>query len=324
MRKKYGIWICCLVVAISWLGYSGYKWFDRYSQTAMSSRSKMPYTIGATYMTLTNPFFTIIDQQVQSQIEAKEDVLISLDPALDIQKQQEQIEYLIDQGVDALLINPVDFDGLRSQLKKAQENGIVVVTVDTEVRDSKYVDYNVVSDNYDAGIQCANDMMKHLDSANIVLIRHDAANSGYQRIKGFLDTIQGHENYRVVHEIDSEGQLEIAMPKMEEFLKTGQKIDVIMCLNDPSALGALAALQSMDRLEGVLVYGVDGTPDAKMMVNAGLMQGTVAQSPIELGNKAIDAIYALLEGKTLKKEERLPVEMITKENISSYSLEAWQ
>nr|WP_254884727.1 substrate-binding domain-containing protein [[Clostridium] innocuum] len=72
-------------------------------------------------MTLNNPFFNVIDDEVRNVVEANGDVLISLDPALDLQKQKEQIHYLIEQGVSALIINPVDFTGLSEELKEARK-----------------------------------------------------------------------------------------------------------------------------------------------------------------------------------------------------------
>lgn len=111
-------------------------------------------------MTLNNPFFNVIDDEVRNVVEANGDVLISLDPALDLQKQKEQIHYLIEQDVSALIINPVDFTGLSEELKEAREANIPVITVDTDVFDEDLVAYSLMSDNYDAGVQCAKDMMK--------------------------------------------------------------------------------------------------------------------------------------------------------------------
>ena len=61
--------------------------------------------------------------------------------------------------------------------------------------------------------------------------------------------------------LECEGQLELAMPLMQKIIKKHRDIDVVMALNDPSALGALAALEN-NGMKNVKVYGVDGTPDA--------------------------------------------------------------
>ena len=97
-----------------------------------------------TYMTLNNPFFSIIDEEIHNVVEANGDVLISLDPALDLEKQKQQIQYLIDQNVQAIIVNPVDFNGLTSSLEAAKKAGIPVIAVDSEVMDSDLITYSVI------------------------------------------------------------------------------------------------------------------------------------------------------------------------------------
>ena len=67
---------------------AGLSLLSRYTSEQFIYRSKKPLKIGATYMTLNNPFFNVIDDEVRNVVEANGDVLISLDPALDLQKQK--------------------------------------------------------------------------------------------------------------------------------------------------------------------------------------------------------------------------------------------
>lgn len=302
----------------------GYFSFDFYTQKIPIMSIKGSKKIGATYMTLNNPFFEIIDKELKNSLTSEGYTLISLDPVLDLERQKEQIEYLIEQKVAAIVVNPVDYIGLRSVLKKANDANIPIFTVDTEVVDEDLVTYNIVSDNYDAGVQCANDMMARLDEANIVLLEHNEANSACLRIQGFVDAIGKNSNYRIVERIDCQGQLEVAMPLMEEYLQENDDVDVVMALNDPSALGTLAALESQKKLEDVLVYGVDGTPEAKRLISEGRMQATVAQSPETMGKKTGQAIIDYFNGKKISEKVIEPVTIITQANIQNYSLEGWQ
>ena len=295
------------------------------TQSSMIYNSRVPRKIGATYMTYNNPFYTVVNEEISKIVKEHGDTLITLDPSMSLKKQKQQIQYLIDQQVDILVITPVDFNGLKQSLKDAYRAHIPVIVVDTQVNDSKYVSYSIVSDNYDAGVQCANDMMQKLDHANIVLLQHSKTRSGYLRIQGFLDTIQNHPNYKVIKSIECEGQLEIAMPKLESFIGENKDFNVVMCLNDPSALGAMAALSAKGMLDGKYVYGVDGTPEAKKMIEDGKMTATVAQSPKTFGKKAGEAIYQIFSQKKIKRKNVVyPVKLISKDNISQYSLEEWQ
>lgn len=114
------------------------------------------------------------------------------------------------------------------------------------------------------------------------------------------------------------------MPLMQDILDKNTDVDVVMALNDPSALGALAALESKGR-ENVIVYGVDGTPDVKSLINQSTMvAGTVAQSPISIGQIASEKMYQYLSGSKIEAEVVIPVTLINKNNISQYDETGWQ
>ena len=258
---------------------------------------------GVTYMTMNNPFYEIINNELKKNIEKNGDRLITLDPQLDIDKQNEQIYSFIEQKVDGIFINPIDAKKIEPALKAAKKAHIPIITVDAPVTNIDLVNCTVVSDNYNAGVQCAKDMMSKLKSANIVLLKHTTALSAKQRIEGFLDK---------------------AMPVMQRILKETPEVDVVMALNDPSALGALAALESMG-YEDVMVYGVDGTPDIKSLIEESpMVAGTVAQSPISIGRIAAKNMYDLLSGKEIGSNIVIPVEIITKENIAQFNKTGWQ
>lgn len=76
-----------------------------------------------------------------------------------------------------------------------------------------------------------------------------------------------------------------------------------MALNDPAAMGALAALDSKDARKGVLVYGIDGAPEGKKLIKEGMMTGTAAQSPKQMADTAINAAYQIFDGKKVTKEK---------------------
>lgn len=279
---------------------------------------------GVTYMTMNNPFYEVINNQLKKIIEENGDQLITLDPQLSVDKQNEQIYKFIDLKVDGIFINPIEAQAIESALKAAKKANIPIITVDAPVINEELVDCTVVSDNYSAGKQCAEDMMKQMSSANIVLLKHSTALSAKERIDGFLDTIKDYPEYKIVNEGECNGQLEQAMPVMQKILQQTPQVDVVMALNDPSALGALAALESMG-YNDVIVYGVDGTPDIKSLIEESpMVAGTVAQSPISIGQFAAKKMYQLLDGKKIDQEIIIPVEIITKENIYQYNKMGWQ
>lgn len=323
MKKKAAISFIIILTCILTIIAGGTLY--TYGRNELAGVKVDPVTFGATYMTLNNPFFEVIDQEMRNVIEANGDVMITMDPQLSLDRQIDQIHYMMEQGCEVLIVNPVDSKGLEDVLKEAKRKGIYIIAVDTNVYNGNdFVDYTVVSDNYKAGVLCAQDMMKHKESAEILVLQHVAAYSAVERIQGFLDTIKGQEAYHVVDIVECEGQLEKSMPLIAQRLKEGMHFDVVMSLNDPSALGAVAALQEMDALDGVYVYGVDGTPEAKVLVNDGFMKATVAQYPKSMAKKAVDCAYRLLAHERNITEEKIDVAIITNDNIDEYSLEGWQ
>lgn len=280
---------------------------------------------GVSYMTMNNPFYKIINNEILKVVEKNNDTLITLDPELDVDKQNEQIYKFIDQKVDGIFINPIDFEQIEPALQAAKRANIPVIIIDAPVSDESLVNCTIVSDNYDAGVQCAKDMMERLDSANIVLLKHTTAKSAKERIEGFLSVIDNNEKYKVINEAECDGQLEIAMPKMQEIIEETPDIDVVMALNDPSALGALAALEKNNKND-VMVYGIDGTLEIKALIGRNQMiVGTVAQSPIKMGQIAVENMYNILNGKKkIEKNIIIPISLINKENLFKYDEDRWQ
>lgn len=287
-------------------------------------QDEAPLRIGATYMTMNNPFYSVIDEELRLMIESRGDILLTRDPALDQDKQNDQIHELLAGGIDLLVINPVDFQQIRPALEEARDAGVPVVIVDSQVSDPALVACTIASDNYGAGVLCAEHLMRTRDSARIALLEHPTAQSALDRIQGFCDTIADQPQYQIAGRASSDGQLELAMPALDSLLDADPDIDVVMALNDPTALGAMAALEERQLLDRTLVYGVDGSPEAKNMIFEGVMTATVAQSPIQIGQTTAQVIYQILSGEAYESEIIVPVELITAENVGQFGSDGWQ
>ena len=279
--------------------------------------------LGAVYMTLNNPFYEVIDEEIRTVVENHGDVLISRDPALSVEKQLEEIQNLIDAEVELIFINPVDWTKVEPALKLARDAKIPVIAIDTNVEDDTLVNCTVVSDNYSAGVQCAEHLLKNSSGGKIAILKHSQARSSIDRIGGFLDKISENNNFEVVAEAECLGQLEIAMPAMENMIKIHPEINIVMALNDPAAMGAIAALQSVNRLGDVKVYGVDGVPETKEMIFSRRMTATAGQSPRKIGRIAADRAYKIFDGERVEKIIKLPTHLISSENISSTDIDGW-
>lgn len=283
--------------------------------------------IGATYMTMNNDFYKTLNAEIEKKTNQQGNRLYVRDPELDEGKQSQQIDYFIQEKVDVIVINPVKSDSpqILTSLNKARKAGIKIIVVDAPISKDAKVDTTIVSDNYQAGVLIAKDMMKRLASANILLLEHHNAVSAMDRIQGFLDTIKGHSTYQVVSERETLGQTEESMPQVKKALDEGIQFNVVMSLNDRAAIGALAAIKDQGVTKKITIYGVDGSPDIKnFLANTNDIQGTVAQSPIQMGRKVMEVIERMMNHQSYKKEYLIPVQLVNKDNIGQYTITGWQ
>ena len=76
--------------------------------------------------------------------------------------------------------------------------------------------------------------------------------------------------------------------------------------------------------EGILIYGIDGSPDGKVMIKEGYMEGSSAQRPLLIANTAAKMAYDYLDGKPVEEHVVIPVTLITKNNIHEFDIAGWQ
>lgn len=296
-----------------------------YSKASMPDGSQMK--IGATYMTMNNDFYKTLNAELEKKTNQQGSRLYVRDSELDEKKQSQQIAYFIKEKVDVIVINPVKSDSpaIIGALNKAKKAGIRIIVVDAPMSKQVAVDTTIVSDNYQAGVLIAKDMMSRLSKADILLLEHQNAISAMDRLQGFLDTIKGHPGYRIVSQLETLGQTEESMPQVKNAMDNGLEFNVVMALNDRAAIGALAAIKDQGVAEKIYIYGVDGSPDIKnFLANTNDIQGTVAQSPVQMGRKVAEVIELLREKKSCDRQYLIPVRLINKDNISEYTVTGWQ
>lgn len=296
-----------------------------YSKASMPDSNQMK--IGATYMTMNNDFYQTLNAELEKKTNQQGSRLYVRDSELDEKKQSQQIAYFIKEKVDVIVINPVKSDSpdIIRALNAAKKAGIRIIVVDAPMSKQVAVDTTIVSDNYQAGVLIAKDMMGRLSEADILLLEHQNAISAMDRLQGFLDTIKGHPSYRIVSQLETLGQTEESMPQVKNALDNGLEFNVVMALNDRAAIGALAAIKDQGVAEKIYIYGVDGSPDIKnFLANTNDIQGTVAQSPIQMGRKVAEVIELLREKKSCDSQYLIPVRLINKDNISEYTVTGWQ
>jgi ribose transport system substrate-binding protein len=320
-EKAVWLWLGVIILFLGLLAEANAVfWQTDYSLRQNERRHKF----GAVYMTLNNPFYEIIDEELRAEIETRGDVLLTRNPELDEKRQLDEIAELLAGDIEILFLNAVDWQKIEPALKLAKEARVPVIAIDTNVGDGADIACTIVSDNYQAGASCAEHLKENSPGGSVVLLCHSETKSGTDRINGFLDTLKKYPQFKVVDSAECKGQLEIAMPKMQEMLERNAAVDIVMALNDPTAMGALAALKNEGKIGQVMVYGVDGTPETRAMIAEGSMTATAAQSPRQIGRIAANKAYDILDGKPHEKVIMLKTTLITKENAAIGLKEEWQ
>lgn len=280
--------------------------------------------IGASYMTMNNEFYKIISEEITYRVEAEGDRMVLRDPALNVNRQIEQVQEMLDMGIDVLIITPVDLESVTEILEQAKKQGTIVVVLDTNVQSDELADCTITSDNYQAGVMVGEYFLSQHEQSRILVMTHEATRSGQERVQGFIDTVSKNKNMEIVRRIECEGQLEIAMPRLKQAIEEGVEFDSVFCLNDLASVGAAAALDEKGMLSTVDLYGVDASPDSKALIAEGMMRASAAQFPTEIGKEAADVIYRLLDGEQVEKDILVPVKLITEDNVEEFGIDRWQ
>ncbi len=288
---------------------------------------KDTYVFGFTGIDMENPYFITLESAVRESVENAGDTMITKDPASDPELQKTQIQELIDEGIDAIFLCPVDWEAITESLEALKEADVKIINVDTQVKEMDYVDAYIGSDNHEAGYICGEDLiMKCPDGGKIAILECPTQNSINERITGFEEALaRAEKGFEVVARSDTNGEFEKALEAAETIVKEHSDVVAIMCGNDQLAVAAKTAV-NLAELKQVIIYGVDGSPDIKKELKKadGQIAGTAAQSPISLGKTAAKVAMDMLNEKEFERETYEEVFMINKDNVDMYGVDGWQ
>lgn len=277
--------------------------------------------IGFSALTLKNPFFKIIADSLTAEARRHGFEVIVSDAERDVQEQTKHVENYLAQHVTAIVLNPADRIAIGPAIKKANEAGIPVFTCDLECEIPDVdVAGHVGTDNYQGGKLAGEAMIEVLgDSGGEVLILHfKQANSCVERVRGFREVIERHNQGRTSGKIDIVAELEGGGLQDQGFraaadaLQAHPNLNAIFAINDPSALGAWTALQQVGKTEHVKIIGFDGQLDGKQAIKEGKFYADPIQFPEKMGVLTMQNILKYLDGEPFEKKTYIPTELYRK------------
>jgi len=275
-------------------------------------------TILGSVPSLSFPFFVHMLNQIKVEAEAESVSLIESDGQNSAPKQTGDVEAAIVQGVNAIVISPLDVNALAPAVEQAIQAGIPVVTIDRRVDGVEGILAHVGADNVKGGEAQAEAIMAAFpDGAKIFHLQgQPGAGPAIDRNQGVHNILDGKDQYQIIFEQTANFNRAEALSVTEAGLAANGKPDVIVCANDDMALGAIEACAAAGYTD-VLIYGFDALPEALVAVRDGALAGTVEQFPGEQSRTAVRIAVAYARDKT-EPSERLvlltPV-VIGKDNL---------
>jgi len=267
--------------------------------------------IGMTCMDLTNPFFKLIANVMEAEAKQHGYTLVALSGELDPAKQNNQLADFAAQGYDAIFLNPVDSKAAGEGVKKAHEAGIPVFTFDVQVTDAEAKELivsHIGSDNYQGGRLAAESMMKATgDSGKIAIITYPEATSAILRRDGFMDYLkeQG-SKLQVVTELTGKGNRNDGYAVATDILQAYPDLVGIFAINDPSALGAYAAVAKAGKQDQITIVGFDASPAGKQAVFEKQLYDTPQQFPREMAKGTVTAFINYMNGEEVIPRTFIP------------------
>lgn len=275
--------------------------------------------VGMTLQDVSNPFFGAMKHSVE-ELGKKEGFTVNVqDGQQDLGKQSDQLDAFVQQGVDVILLNAVDTDGVGPAVQRAIDAGVVVVAVDVDAANAQAV---VSTDNVEAGRQACTALAEKIGgSGNIMIIDGVPVTSVQERVKGCHEVLASDfPEVKVVAEQNNKSDVGSGQQVATDMLTANKDVQGIFGNNDPTARGAVLALQQANRAD-VWVTGVDGSPEAvEEMGKAGSpFWATAAQDPGNMAVQGFELAKAIIGGT--KPAERITLikpEIVTQATLSDY------
>lgn len=252
----------------------------------------------------TNAFQIAVAEAAEAKAKEMGVELTILSADQDAATQISQIEQCVSEGYEAILFEPVDPEGLRDAAKSAADAGVVMINIVSACNDWENSGIAAVSygNNVKAGEVEMQEVAELLGGkGNIAILTGPSGDSGaLQRLEGYENVLKNYPDIKqVVAPADCKWDTAQAQATVESWL-SAYDLDAIVCQNDGMAVGAGNAAGANS---GIVIAGVDGTPDGFEAIKDGRITGTISMDGGAMAANAVEAAVKLLDGGKLETTE---------------------
>ena len=276
-----------------------------------------PQKIALVTINLQALFFNQINQAAQAMATAHGVELQIISGNDDSLTQADAIDNLVATGVDAIIVDAVDTEGIKPAIRDADTAGVPVVAVDAIV-DDPAVDAQVGTANADGGAQLAQHLLTGSGGTGEVGVV-GALNSTIQleRQRGFTDAVQA-GGMSVGTVVDGENVQENAQTAAENLLTGNPDLRYVYATGEPALIGLAAAVRSQAAQDRVDVVGWDLSAPAVEGLEAGWISAVVQQDTFEFGYRAMASAIDLACGNQVAKDNPVDIHIVTPDNVDDF------
>lgn len=243
-----------------------------------------------------------------------------IDGQADDAKENAAIEDAITNKYDAIIVQPNNGEAQRPFVEEIVKSGIIAITTNARI-DGIEGGNSVDADPYiQAKVNCDLAVEQIPQNAKVVVLNGPSGNfHADERRKAWEEEFfKKRTDVEIVGEQIAHWNKDEAVQYMEDWVSSQPQIDAIISMNDNMAAGALEVVKDNPKFKDILSYGVDGTPEACLLIAEGKMTSTCLQSAIDLAEKNLDAVHRLLTKKDENINEDIDAILITKDNAQEY------
>ncbi|MFP4302523.1 MAG: substrate-binding domain-containing protein [Spirochaetaceae bacterium] len=233
-------------------------------------------------------------------------------------------------GVDALLIGPTSTVALQSELKEIAYRGIALITVDTYVGDGNYSEGDdqyalsyVGTDNWNGGKAVAERLAELVGKEGAVYVNttHSDVSSVADRVDGFMAGMAEFPNMQVIARDYNEDRQDVAYRQTLQILQKHPEVRAIFATNLFSSQGAYQAVLETGLTGAVRIASWDSTGPIVEALTDGFIDLVLAQSPREIGVRAVELASDHLEGRPVPRKLHVSARILSQESLDSEDLE---
>jgi ribose transport system substrate-binding protein len=291
---------------------------------ATPAKQKKKKKIALVMKTLTNPFFVTMEKGARkAEQELGVELIVKTGASeTSVEQQITIVSDLTGEKVASIIIAPADSSRLIPALKKAQDEGIVIVNIDNRLSEDiaknaglinvPFISVNNVYGGYLSAKFISDKINKPAQAAIIEGIR--GAKNAEDRKQGARKAFNENPNITVVAMETAHWKIDEGFNVAAEIFKLHPDITLIFCANDMMAFGVLQYLEKSGK-EKVLVASYDALDDALNAIRTGKLQATVDQQAELQGYMGVKTAVQLLNKEEVKQEVIVDVKLVTRENL---------